>query len=220
MDQKATIVFELEKPTQPGVSNIEIVATARNAQNELTQSKAFALTSEMTMRQYPFAEVFETGYAYRNGSRVPCDDKSGAYATRQDCTCGGVTKQAWGVHPPYIGGTGYTFMQSEPFTLPTGNNVQFTAQVGIRDGGDTSDGITYKVIAVEGGTETEVASIHHVGNHWAPITADLSRWSGKTVRLLLITDVGPNDNSGADWACIADMQLSGVREELMTKLHF
>jgi len=32
------------------------------------------------------------------------------------------------------------------------------------------------------------------------VTADLSPFAGKTIRLKLIADVGPNDNSQADWA--------------------
>jgi hypothetical protein len=217
-DQRASVVFTIEKPTQPGSHSFEIVATAKNDQNELTLSKPLVLTSEMTIREYPFPEITEIGYAYRNGNRVPCDGQSGAYATRQDCTSGGVTKQGWGVHPPYIGGIGDTFMQSEPVTLPVGNNVQFSANVGIRDGGDASDGITYKVIVMEDGQETEAASVHHIGNHWEQITADLSHWSGKTIRLLLITDVGPNNDSSADWACWADLKLSGIRESAESKV--
>ncbi|MCL2624577.1 MAG: hypothetical protein FWD31_13015, partial [Planctomycetaceae bacterium] len=216
-DEKQSVVFTLEKPTQPGVRTIEIVATAKNDQNELSQSKTVTLTSEMAIRQYALPEAFETGYAFRGRDRVPMDSRSGANAARQDCTCGGVTKPGWGVHPPYIGGTGYAFMLSEPITLPAGN-MQLTASVGIRDGGDASDGVTYKVIVVDADTETEVASLHHVGNRWSPIAADLSRWSGQSVRLLLIADVGPNNDSTADWGCWADLRLTGIQEELMTVL--
>ena len=217
-DQKTAVVFTLEKPTQPGVRNIEIVATAKNDQNELTLSKPLVLTSEMTIREYPMPENFETGYAFRGGNRVPGDNKSGAYATRQGCTSGNVTKQGWGVHPPYIGGVGYTFMQSESILLPKSNNVQLTANVGIRDGGDASDGITYKVVVIADGQETEVTSVHHVGNHWSEITADLSPWSGKNVQLLLITDVGPNDDPSADWGCWADLRLCSITQELVETL--
>ncbi|MCL2120265.1 MAG: hypothetical protein FWH27_17755, partial [Planctomycetaceae bacterium] len=58
-DEKAPIEFALEKPSQPGNRKIEIVATAKNDQNELTLAKPFVLASEMVICEYPFHETFE-----------------------------------------------------------------------------------------------------------------------------------------------------------------
>jgi len=216
-DRKKSLVFDLDKPTQPGTCNIEVIATAHNTQNELALSKPFVLVSEMAIRESSFPEkTFESGYTYRNGDRVSIDSRSGAGATRQDCTSGGVVKVGWDVHPPYIGGVGYVFLLSEPIALPTGRDMQLTASIGIRDGNVGCDGITYKIIVLDAGEETEAASVHHVENKWEQITADLSRWRGKSIRLLFITDVGPNDNPSGDWGCWADFRLSGVRQELTT----
>jgi hypothetical protein len=45
-DQKTPVVFDLDKPTQPVIRDIEIVATAKNEQNTLTQSKSITLKME------------------------------------------------------------------------------------------------------------------------------------------------------------------------------
>ena len=43
---------------------------------------------------------------------------------------------------------------------------------------------------------------------WIPVEIDLSDWSGKTVRLILATDIGPGNDPAYDWAIWKDPTLA------------
>ena len=217
-DQPADVVFVIDEIQEPGTRDIAIVANVKDDQNDLTLAKPYRLVTEKRIREDRWSPEFEVGSAIRGGEHQPASETSnGSYARPERVTSGGDARDGWAAHPPYIGGVGYVSMFSEPLAVRA--NQQFRAAVGIRDGGDQSDGIAYKVIVVEeNNTQTEAASVLHKDRQWAEISADLSPWAGKKVRLLLITDVGPNDNSSADWACWADLRLCGMEAELISTL--
>ncbi|MCR4414013.1 MAG: hypothetical protein NUV77_16475, partial [Thermoguttaceae bacterium] len=52
-----------------------------------------------------------------------------------------------------------------------------------------------------------------------PLEADLSPWAGKRVRIKLIADVGPADNSSGDWAAWSELRLESLHPTLVTTLH-
>ena len=48
----------------------------------------------------------------------------------------------------------------------------------------------------------------HVGRHeWKPISADLSSWRGQRVKLYLVADCGPKNNTAGDWSAWGDLKL-------------
>jgi len=53
---------------------------------------------------------------------------------------------------------------------------------------------------------------------WTPLEADLSRWAGRKIKLKLMADVGPHDNSSGDWACWSRLRLESLVPELQTTL--
>jgi len=56
-----------------------------------------------------------------------------------------------------------------------------------------------------GEAPVEVARLHHDRAAWAPITADLSAWRGKTVVLRLVADPGPANQTASDWSGWGDV---------------
>lgn len=104
------------------------------------------------------------------------------------------------MHPPYTGGVGYTWAEIKPIRLPRAPCL-FHSWIGIRDGGNPSDGVLFKVELIdERGVVHPLAQGTGLQGAWRELSANLSPFAGQTVRLRLIADVGPNDDSTADWA--------------------
>ncbi|MFA0784357.1 MAG: hypothetical protein YYHSYBAR_002748, partial [Candidatus Fervidibacter sacchari] len=144
---------------------------------------------------------FTWGICRRGGKEQLDDGKSGATFHRSEAMpVGGVRKDGFFSHPPYIGGVGYVWAQFGPLTLPNEPCV-FRVWVGLMDGGDPSDGALFIVeVLDEQGKLHRVAEKLGVQKEWRELVADLTEFAGKRVWLRLIADVGPNDNSTADWA--------------------
>jgi len=163
-----------------------------------------ALRLRVVETQPILAELTSTvatwGIARRGEKEMPDPGGTGALYYTGDLPVGGLTKKGIFMHPPYIGGVGYAWAELKPLTLPN-QPCRFHTFIGIRDGGDPSDGVWFRVelIDVQG-------KVHHlaegvgVQGSWRELEADLSPFAGQTLRLRLIADVGPNDNSTADWA--------------------
>ena len=155
--------------------------------------------------QFPFT----WGICRRGGKEQLDDGKSGATFHRQDgMPVGGIRKDGFFSHPPYIGGVGYVWAQFGPITLPEEPCV-FRVWVGLMDGGDPSDGALFVVeVLDEQGKLHRLAKKLGVQKEWRELVADLTEFAGKKVWLRLIADVGPNDNSTADWASWANRGLN------------
>lgn len=124
------------------------------------------------------------------------------------------------MHPPYKQGVGYTFATFEPIQLPRNLPVAFRCSIGKRDGSDPGDGILFRIAVIdENGVETVVAERQWIEHAWSALEADLSQWAGQRIRIKLIADVGPNDNSVGDWACWADMRIESKEPVLLLTVH-
>jgi len=120
---------------------------------------------------------------------------------------GGIVKNGFSTHPPYIGGVGYV-NSTWRIRLPSDYAVDFKGFVGLEDGHGKSDGVTFKVTVTDmKGVSTDVISVHHTEVKWAPIEANLSQWRGQMVRLTLTSDCGPADNTSCDASCWGDVRL-------------
>ncbi|MDW8105316.1 MAG: hypothetical protein RMK92_09930, partial [Armatimonadota bacterium] len=155
-------------------------------------------------KQPVLAELTNTvamwGIARRGEREMPDPGGTGAVCHTGGLSVGGVTKNGIFMHPPYIGGVGYAWAELKPLTLPNAPCV-FHSFIGLRDGGHPSDGVLFRVEVIDGqGKVHRLAEATGVQREWREIRADLSPFAGQTVRLRLIADVGPDDNSTADWA--------------------
>ena len=146
------------------------------------------------------------GMQVRGRAPEPVREDAGARSMAGTVSCGGVAKAGLTMHPPYLDGSGLAFMRYS-LDLPE-RPVVFTAAVGKGDGSDLGDGIYYRVeVETADGARKTVAE-QHVGRHeWKPISADLSSWRGQRVKLYLVADCGPKNNTAGDWAAWGDLKL-------------
>ncbi len=181
----------------------EVQVAVRIGQWQATQKWRVRVTLEPTLhwRLDKMALPFAWGICRRGGREQPDDGKSGATFHPHDrMPVGGVVKAGFFSHPPYIGGVGYVWAQFGPIKLPT-EPYQFRAWVGLMDGGDPSDGALFIVEVIdERGQKHKVAERLGVQKEWRELVADLAPFAGQRILLRLLADVGPNDNSTADWA--------------------
>ncbi len=194
----------------------------RLAEREDISHIALAPPSEIAKRSAPPAGMFKpkttvddvplpfirhAGICIRGQKEGPATPESKGHALfGSQQTCGGVSKRGIVMHPPYGKGTGYAFAS---FRLDAGGPHVFHAYVGKGDGSDLGDGIYYKVcVQTPDGKRTVLAEETVRTHEWRPIRADLRPWSGTNVRLVLIADCGPKNNTCGDWAAWGDCRLA------------
>jgi hypothetical protein len=180
---------------------IRIVTVIGERRHEAQIRLSVAQEPEAILRLDKIQVPFSWGICRRGGREQTDDGKSGATFHRSEAMpVGGVRKDGFFSHPPYIGGVGYVWAQFGPITLPEEPCV-FRVWVGLMDGGDPSDGALFVVeVLDEQGKLHRLAEKLGVQKEWRELVADLTEFAGKKVWLRLIADVGPNDNSTADWA--------------------
>ncbi|NMC21688.1 MAG: hypothetical protein GYA33_14855, partial [Thermogutta sp.] len=134
---------------------------------------------------------FTAGECLRGGDERPFQSGSGAHAHLSETSCGGIVRPSLFMHPPYQHGVGYTYAIFDPIELPS-RPAAFRCLIGKGDGSDPGDGILFRVAVVEDdGAETVVAERQWIRHAWEPLEGDLSRWTGKRIRIKVIADVGP-----------------------------
>ena len=208
----ATASVELGAPTEVSADALNVEVRA----GEMVQRVSRGLrTIRETRTLMPMPAKWFGGMCMRGGKEQFDFGRSGAHVHPQAYSCNEVEKQSLAMHPPWMGGVGYTFALYEPMKLPGEPAAAFRAVVGKGDGSDLGDGILYKLIVVDAAGAETVAAEQSVKEHrWTPIEADLSRWAGKEIRLKLVADVGPADDSSGDWACWADQRIETLNPVL------
>ncbi|MBM3496468.1 MAG: hypothetical protein FJX72_19440 [Armatimonadetes bacterium] len=160
------------------------------------------------------------GVGMRGEPDKPGFRETGAHVNWDTGECDRVAKRCLKMHPPWLGGAiGRTYAVFDPVKLPADTPAAFRAIVGKLDGSDPGDGILYEVYVLdEAGAET-VAGSHTVRLHrWEPFEVDLTPWAGRTVRLKLVLDPGPADDSSGDWGCWADLRIETLNPEWTRQL--
>jgi hypothetical protein len=177
-------------------------------------------------------EGFVWGYARRNEPERRIGDKAfnqrlGAVVSVEEVQCAQVAKQAIFMHPPWVDGTGYTFCETGPIKLPDDQVVsgtqfpkrrdcEFHSFIGLKDGGVVSDGVLFKVLVIEGDKQTTICEQNWKERKWREITGDLAAFKGKTIRIRLVADAGPQDNSISDWASWGEPRI--VEKDTITRV--
>ncbi|GAB4136228.1 MAG: hypothetical protein Kow0040_22130 [Thermogutta sp.] len=161
---------------------------------------------------------FSAGECRRGNDEGPFQSGSGAHAYLTDTSCGGVARPSLFMHPPYQRGVGYTYAVFDPVELPA-QPLAFRCLIGKGDGSDPGDGILFRIAVVaDDGTETVVAERQWTRHAWEPMEADLSQWAGKRIRIKVMADVGPADNSVGDWAAWSDLRLESLKPQWTAKI--
>jgi hypothetical protein len=188
---------------------------------ELHQIHMAARTvSRETVRLMLMPEIGNKGMGMRGQKETTELGTTGAQIVpHRSMESGNVTKDALFMHPPYKTGTGYAFATYSAIKLPAQPDAAFRAVVGKGDGSDSGDGILYRVLVIpENGTETVAVEKTITRHEWTPIEANLSRWKGQTIRLKLMADPGPKDNSSGDWGGWAEMRLESAEPQWQQSL--
>jgi hypothetical protein len=189
------------------------------------ESNGARMTAEVRVKTsaaiQPLAPLLKwtAGIGIRGQPETAAMGATGAHVGKGDYVSGGVTHPALTMHPPYKGGTGYAFALYAPLALPVDTPAAFRALVGKGDGSDLGDGILYRVAMHDQAGKETIAAEQTVTNHaWHAIEADLAPWAGQSVRIKLIADVGPKNNSSGDWACWAQPRIESLRPVLRRQL--
>ena len=213
----ASLEFAFAKPAKEEVREVPLEVRGGG----LLGGRRWWLKAENAI--IPLAELdadVTGGQRFRDGEEESLDGMSGAQVHWTERACGGVTKPSLFMHPPYKTGTGYAHALFTPIDLPSEPAAALRCEIGKADGSDSGDGIVFRIAVVEpDGTETVVAERQWIEHAWTPLEADLTRWAGRRVRLKLISDVGPADNSSGDWACWANIRIESLKPVLDLTLH-
>jgi hypothetical protein len=215
--QVASIKFPMQRPAIEEIRPLRLGIVTGPFDYERTW---WLKAEERIVPLAAFSDSVQSGLRLRKAPEKPLDDATGAIVNWQTAACGTVEKRCLFMHPPYKSGVGYSFALSEPINLPANPPAAFRCEIGKADGSDPGDGILFRV-AVLGpdGKETILAEKTWIEHAWTRLEADLSAFAGKRVRIKLIADVGPADNSAGDWACWAGMRIESLRPALDVTLH-
>ncbi|MDO5309859.1 MAG: hypothetical protein Q4G03_10285 [Planctomycetia bacterium] len=147
---------------------------------------------------------------------------SGAMAAKMVASCGGESKTALKLHPPYIAGpTGRTFVVYEIPSLPQPTRASLL--VGKQDGSDLGDGIKYQIALLkrlpngdyDWDSENILSELLVQQHEWREMTATLPA-SQEPLYLSFIADA--NENPNGDWACLAQCALESQEVQPQRKL--
>ena len=211
------IRLPIQEPTQPGVRELRLLVEA----NGLKYQRSWYLKTQRSIRPVvSMPQEFQSGQCMRDKPEEPIAPQSGALVHFRQTACGDVSRQALFMHPPYKTGVGYAWAVFGPLELPKTPPAMFRCQIGKADGSDPGDGILFRVAVIgPDGRQTTAAEKHWTQQAWTPLEADLSAWAGQRIRLKLLADVGPANNSSGDWAAWADLRIETAQPVLWTSLH-
>ncbi|MFH1264578.1 MAG: hypothetical protein ABIK89_02540, partial [Planctomycetota bacterium] len=211
------IEFPLEASEREEVREVPLKVTAGDLVHE---GKWWLKAEESILPIAKISKRIETGQRLRDGVEKALGDETRAHALWTERSCGNEMKPCLFMHPPYVGGVGYSFALLEPVELPKEPQAAFRCEIGKADGSDPGDGILFRVAVVDAdGAETLVAEKQWIQHAWTPLEADLAPWAGKQVRIKLTSDVGPDDNSSGDWACWTALRIETAGPALRTTVH-
>ncbi len=163
---------------------------------------------------------FHAGQCIRGRREEPMDVQTGAQVLLDIGICGGITKEALMMHPPWKNGeTGYVYALFEGIRLPAEPKAVMRCSVGKHDGSYPGDGILFKLAVIDdAGKETVVAEKHWSLHSWTDFEADLSAWAGGEIKLKFISDPGGDDNSAGDWPRWGDVRIESRAPQLKVTL--
>lgn len=203
--QWTDVTFPFQPPEKEGLTDVQVSLRWKDAEF----AQIWHLQAEhRPAAVVPFPQIEQRLQALRDQAESAVDSGTGAIIDERSTSCGGQQKSGIFMHPPYRGGVGYVAAILSPVTLPQRPATCFRCLVGKGDGSDPGDGILYRVYVIdETGKATPLGEKICREHAWVPWEFDLSAFSGKTIRLKLVADVGPAGNSVGDWGCWGDLRI-------------
>lgn len=199
MPEKITVRLTSSSPAcQEGELSVSLTGLSQPFAKDLSLRRTPRESVAADLRTTPFS----WGIGPRGGSEIPDTGATGATCIPDpNMLVEGNAKGGIFMHPAYNGMVGYTWAEFKGIHLPS-EPCEFSAYVGLRDGGDRSDGVWYRVEVIDaGGKLHQLGEQHGIQHEWRPMKLDLSPFAGRQVTLKLIADPGPDNNTAADWAC-------------------
>ena len=158
-------------------------------------------------------ELPEAGMGLRGRKPAALDKATGASVryVRQR-RLGGESHDAYQVHPPYKGGTGYTAWWRD-VTVPADGRLAVWLGMGEKAPA-RSDGVVFRVEAAElakGQPGAFGPLLEHTqkDSRWTPHVVPLTKYAGKRLRLRFVSDCGPKDNATTDHSFWGDVCVTG-----------
>ena len=148
-----------------------------------------------------------------NGTELPLQ-RGGTFSHSQS-TISGVTRPAIHAHPFYQDGSGNTFGEFT-LTLPDSPDIRFQFYIGLWEGSEKSDGVTF-IVSLQ---DDEIFRQHYNQQRWMPVNLDLSLYRNQIVKLRFTTTPGPNGDTGWDWAVWGEPKIISAPDNSPTEVGF
>ena len=188
---------------------------AAYAEAALTSMAVPPVKAERVERPIQMPYVWRSGMVLRGSAEeLPVDKSLGARIGWSGMANEGVQRRTLTFHPPYRGKTGYVFARYH-VKVPAEGAV-FVAKTAKTQGSTPGDGILFRALVREkAGATAECVAEDTVKDYvWHDFKADLSRWAGRPIDLILAADPGPADNTYGDGGGWADMHLERLKPAL------
>ena len=139
----------------------------------------------------------------------------GATFQQTEASIAGVHKTAIHAHPPYQSISGNVFGEWT-LSLPDSSRIHLEFDIGLRDGSEGSDGVTF-IVNVEG---KAVFRQHYNEQRWEHFSVDLTSYRNQRVTLRFTTTPGPVGNGAWDWAMWGEPKIVSEPLNTLAKIAF
>ena len=148
-----------------------------------------------------------------NGEELP--QQKGATFHSTEVSISGIRKSAIDGHPPYQGISGDVFGEWI-LSLPDSHSIRLEFDVGLADGSENSDGVTF-IVSAQG---DEIFRRHHTEQKWEHIRLDLTSYHGQHIKLRFTINPGPNRDTGWDWARWGEPKIVSEPSDTLAEVGF
>ena len=146
-----------------------------------------------------------------NGKELP--RQKGATFEPGATSISGVRKATIWAQPPWQGISGDSFGEWV-LSLPNSPRVRLEFDIGLPEGSENSDGVTF-IVSVQG---DEIFREHYNQQRWRHIGLDLTPYQNQHVTLRFTTNPGPNRNAGWDWAVWGEPKIISEPSDALAKV--
>ena len=148
-----------------------------------------------------------------NGEELP--RQKGAVFHSTEVSISGIRKSAIDGHPPYQGISGDVFGEWI-LSLPDSPHIRLEFDIGLADGSENSDGVTF-IVSAQG---DEIFRRHHTEQKWEHIRLDLTSYRGQHIKLRFTINPGPNRDTGWDWARWGEPKIVSEPSDTLAEVGF
>ena len=148
-----------------------------------------------------------------NGEELP--RQKGAVFHSTEVSISGIRKSAIDGHPPYQGISGDVFGEWI-LSLPDSHSIRLEFDVGLAEGSENSDGVTF-IVSAQG---DEIFRRHHTEQKWEHIRLDLTSYRGQHIKLRFTINPGPNRDTGWDWARWGEPKIVSEPSDTLAEVGF